>query len=72
MYKGYTQAQAAAYKRYSGKQATIYIRVPPEEREAIQAAAEAAGQSLNAYTRQAIAERMERDSQHIEHKKAGE
>lgn len=61
MYKGYTQAQAAAYKRYSGKQATIYVRVPPEERDAIQAAAQAAGKSLNAYTRQAIAERMERD-----------
>lgn len=54
-------AQAAAYKRYNATQATIYVRVPPAERDAIQAAAEAAGQSLNAYTRQAIAERMERD-----------
>lgn len=72
MYKGYTKAQAAAYKRYSATQATIYIRVPPDERDAIQAAAEAAGQSLNAYTRKAIAERMERDNQHIEHQTAGE
>lgn len=66
MYKGYTQAQAAAYKRYSASQAIIYIRVPPEERDAIQAAAEAAGQSINAYTRQAIQERMERDRRQID------
>lgn len=72
MYKGYTPAQAAAYKRYNGKQATIYIRVPPEERDAIQAAAQEAGQSLNAYTRQAIQERMERDRQHTDHQRAGE
>lgn len=72
MYKGYTQAQAAAYKRYSASRATIYIRVPPEERDAIQAAAEATGQSLNAYTRQAIAERMERDRANIEDQTAGE
>lgn len=61
-YTGYTKARAEANKRWIAKQATIYIRVPPEEREAIQAAAEAAGQSINAYTRQAIADRMERDN----------
>lgn len=61
MYKGYTKAQAAAYKRYNASQATIYIRVPPAERDAIQVAAEAAQQSVTAYTRQAIQERMERD-----------
>lgn len=72
MYKGYTQAQAAAYKRYSGKQATIYIRVPPDERDTIQAAAEAAGQSVNAYTRQAIQERMERDKAIQDKERAGE
>lgn len=60
-YAGYTKARAEANKRWIAKQATIYIRVPPDERDIIQAAAEAAGQSLNAYTRQAIAERMERD-----------
>lgn len=59
--KRYTKAQAAAYKRYSAKQATIYIRMPPADRDAIQAAAEAAGQSVNAYARQALVERMERD-----------
>lgn len=66
--KRYTQAQAAAYRRYMGTQATIYIRVPPEERDAIQAAAEAVGQSVNAYTRQAIQERMERDKGSLESK----
>lgn len=57
----YTKAQADAYKRYSAKLDTLYIRVPQGGRDAIQAAAEASGQSVNAYTRQAIQERMERD-----------
>lgn len=60
-YTGYTLARAKANKRWIDKQATLYIRLPPEERDNIQKAAEAAGQSLNAYTRQAIQERMERD-----------
>lgn len=71
-YTGYTPARAAANKRWIDKQATIYIRVPPTERDAIQSAAEAAGQSLNAYTRQAIQERMERDKANTEHQRVGE
>lgn len=39
----------------------INLTVPKGDKDAIQAAAEAVGQSVNAYTRQAIAERMERD-----------
>lgn len=71
-YTGYTKARAEANKRWIAKQATIYIRVPPEERDIIQTAAQAAGQSVNAYTRQAIQERMERDRQHTERQGAGE
>lgn len=68
-YKGYTQAQARASAKYRSKRARLDIMLPEDERGAIQAAAEAAGQSVNAYTRQAIAERMERE---IQMKRAGE
>lgn len=60
-YKGYTQAQARASAKYRSKRARLDIMLQEDERDAIQAAAEAAGQSVNAYTRQAIQERMERD-----------
>lgn len=60
-YKGYTPAQNEAQKRYMQGKIAIRTIVSQEERDTIQAAADAAGQSLNAYTRQAIAERMERD-----------
>lgn len=71
-YKGYTAAQNAAQQRYMQGKVALRAIVTKDERDAIQAAAEAAGQSLNAYTRQAIQERMERDNQHIEHQGAGE
>lgn len=60
-YKGYTPAHNEAHKRYMAGYVEIRARVSQAERDAIQAAAEAAGQSVNAYTRQAIQERMERD-----------
>lgn len=60
-YKGYTQAQARASAKYRSKRARLDIMLQEDERDAIQAAAQAAGQSVNAYTRQAIQERMERD-----------
>lgn len=62
-YRGYTPAQAAAYKRYSDKQATIYIRVPREERDDIQSHAQAKCESVNAFVRRAIRETMERDKE---------
>lgn len=71
-YKGYTPAQNAAQQRYMQGKVALRTIVSTSERGAIQAAAEAAGQSVNAYTRQAIAERMERDNQHIDHQRAGE
>lgn len=66
-YKGYTPAQNDAQKRYMQGKVAIRAIVSQDERDAIQDAAKAAGQSINAYTRQAIQERMERDQ-----KKAGE
>lgn len=61
-YKGYTPAQNAAQQRYMKDKVALRTIVSRDERDAIQAAAQAAGQSVNAYTRQAIAERMERDN----------
>lgn len=60
-YRGYTQAQNAAQQRYMQGKVALRTIVSRDERDAIQAAARAAGQSVNAYTRQAIQERMERD-----------
>lgn len=71
-YDGYTPVRAAANKRYLDKQAWIKIRTDEDNKDAIQAAAQVAGQSANAYILQAIAERMERDNQHIENQRAGE
>lgn len=71
-YKGYTPAQNAAQKRYMEDRIALRTIVLKDERDAIQAAAEAAGQSVNAYTRQAIWERMERDNQHTEQQGTGE
>lgn len=62
-YRGYTKAQAAAYKRYSDKQATIYIRVPPAESDDIHSHAKAKGESVNAFVRRAIRETMVRDKE---------
>lgn len=39
----------------------IKVRVPKGQKEVIQAAAERAGESVNAYINMAIAERMERE-----------
>lgn len=67
------RTSAASHNRYIAKAYDrINLTVPKGDKGAIQAAAEAAGQSINAYTRQAIAERMERDNQHTEHQTAGE
>lgn len=62
-YKGYTAAQNSAQQRYMRDKIALRTIVSKDERDAIRAAAEAAGQSVNAYTRQAIQERMERDQQ---------
>lgn len=60
-YDGYTPVRAAANKRYLDKQSWIKIRTDDAGKNAIQAAAQAAGQSSNAYILQAIRERMERE-----------
>lgn len=59
-----TKAAQAAVKRYEAKAYDkILVRVPKGRRDEIQAAAEAAGQSVNAYIIEAIDRRMERSSE---------
>ena len=60
-YRGFTEAQARAHKKYIAQFVEIKIRTTPERRETIQNAAASQGQSVNAYINQAIDERMTRD-----------
>ena len=71
-YRGYTEAQARAHKRYISKFAEIKIRVETEHRDAIQAHAQARGESVNGFIKRAIQETMERENQHAEGQRAGE
>lgn len=48
-YKGFTEAQAKAHKRYMEGVATIQLRTTDEQREAIKDRAAALGLSVNAY-----------------------
>lgn len=60
-YRGFTEAQARAHKKYIAQFVEMKIRTTPERRETIQSAAASQGQSVNAYINQAIDERMKRD-----------
>lgn len=62
-YKGYTEAHARANKKYMETLAEVKLRMKPEEKEQIKAAADKAGESLNGYITTAVAQRMERDTQ---------
>ena len=55
-------AKNAGNARYNEKCDTIQLRPLREQGEAIRAAAQAAGQSLQAYILQACRERMEREA----------
>jgi len=60
MAKEITAAQRASVARYEAKvYDKILLRIPKGERERIKAAADAVGESLNAYIVKAVAARME-------------
>ena len=59
-YKGFTEAQARAHKKYMESVATIQIRMTPERREEVKELAAAGGESLNTFINRAIAEALER------------
>lgn len=56
-----TEAQLRANKKYHDKFERIQIRVPHEEKEAIEAYAEEIGESVNTFVRRAVAEAMQRE-----------
>lgn len=56
----YSQAQNKAVQKYAKTHLDrLYITVPKGQKEIIQAAAEAQGESLNAYIKRAVEMRME-------------
>lgn len=62
-YKGFTEAQAKAHKKYMEGVATIQIRMTAERREEIKAHAERTGESVNAFVNRAIEKAMEREKE---------
>ena len=61
-YKGYTDARRKANAKYIAQFAEIKVRTSPDRRDVIKAAADAAGESVNAYINRAVEERMEREN----------
>lgn len=60
-YRGFTEAQARAHKKYIARFVEVKIRMEAERREVIRAHAEAQGESVNGFINRAITETMERD-----------
>ncbi len=57
-----SEARHRANEKYNAKAYDeIKLRVPKGQKEVIQAAAQQAGESVNAYVAEAIAQRMERE-----------
>jgi len=60
-YKGFTEAQAKAHKKYMEDVATIQIRMTVEKRKEVKQHASDMGESLNVFVNRSINETMERD-----------
>ena len=60
-YRGFTEAQARAHKKYIAQFVETKVRMTPERRDQIRAHAEARGESVNAFINRAIDETMKRD-----------
>ena len=61
-YRGFTEAQARAHKKYIAQFVEVKVRMTPDRREAVRAHAESKGESLNAFINRAIDEAIERDA----------
>lgn len=60
-YRGFTEAQARAHKKYIAQFVETKVRMTPEHREEVRAHAERRGESLNAFITRAIDETIERE-----------
>ena len=60
-YRGFTEAQAKAHKRYMENFVEVKVRMTPEERERIKAHAVSTGESVTAFINRSITEQMQRD-----------
>ena len=60
-YRGFTEAQARAHKKYIAQFVETKVRMTSEHRDQIRAHAEARGESVNAFINRAIDETMERE-----------
>jgi predicted HicB family RNase H-like nuclease len=60
-YRGFTEAQARAHKKYISQFVEVKVRMEPDHRESVRAHAEAQGESLNGFINRAIDETMQRD-----------
>lgn len=60
-YRGFTEAQARAHKRYISRFVEVKVRMDPDRRESIKAHADARGESVNGFINRAIDETMARD-----------
>lgn len=62
-YRGFTEAQARAHKKYISNFVEVKVRMTADRRETVRSHAEAVGESLNAYINRAIDEAIERDQE---------
>ncbi len=60
-YRGFTEAQARAHKKYIAQFVETKVRMTPERREEIRAHAASRGESVNGFINRAIDEAMERE-----------
>ena len=60
-YRGFTEAQARAHKKYISNFVEVKVRMTSDKRETVRDHAEAIGESLNVYINRAIDEALLRD-----------
>lgn len=61
-YRGFTEAQGEAHKRYMKNFVEVKVRMTPEKRAIVQEHASKLGESTTAFINRAIDETMERDT----------
>lgn len=68
-YRGFTEAQARAHKKYISNFVEVKVRMSPEHREEVRHHAEQHGESLNGFINRAIDEQIKRDTSEKENEK---